>query len=208
MRKLYVLAVLVLHGAAWAGGAEGPVLQTFPDPPGCSPAVRIIRVGGRPDALASARAQTLFSLDQQDRQGVIDWETVAPRDQARREEVRTLLAQGRLTTAENFYAAAFIFQHGNCAAHYRVANLLAEQALSKGRAGAGWLYAATFDRWRPSLGEPQRFGTQYTRDARGCQFKLAPVDPGTTDAERARYGVPPLAEAEARAGRLKSPSCP
>ena len=48
-----------------------------------APAVRIIRIGERPDAQASARVQTLFGLDQQDRRGVIDWNVVAPRDQAR-----------------------------------------------------------------------------------------------------------------------------
>jgi len=207
MRKLYVVAALLLNGAAWAGGAEGGVLATFADAPGCSPAVRIVRVGERPDAQASARVQALFALDQQDRQGVINWDSVAPRDQARREEVKTLLAQGRLTTAGDFYAAAFIFQHGTCAAHYRVANLLAQQALQKGHAGAGWLYAATLDRWLLSQGKRQRFGTQYTGDAQGCRFKLAPVNLEATDAERARYGVPPLAESEARADEMKSPSC-
>lgn len=209
MRTRDVVAALLLHGGAWAGGAEGGgrVLATFADAPGCSPAVRTVRIGARPDAQASARVQALFRLDQQDRQGVIDWDVVAPRDQARREELRTLLAQGRLTTAGDLYAAAFIFQHGNCAAHYRVANLLAAQALDRGHAGAGRLYAATLDRWRLSLGGPQRFGTQFTGDARGCEFRLAPLDPDTTDAERARYGVPPLAELEARAAGLKSPSC-
>lgn len=48
-----------------------------------------------------------------------------------------------------------------------------------------------------SLGRPQKYGTQYTLvDGR---YALYPVDPATTDAERAQYDVPALAEAQARA---------
>ncbi|MBB5232863.1 hypothetical protein HNQ09_000280 [Deinococcus budaensis] len=204
------MAALLLHGGAWAGGAEGGdrVLATFADAPGCAPAVRIIRVGGRPDAQASARVQTLLRLDQQDRQGVIDWTVVTLRDQARREEVRAMLAQGRLTTAEDFYAAAFVFQHGNCVEHFRVANFLAAQAMKKGYPGAPWIYAASLDRLLMNQGKPQHFGTQYVGDAKGCNWKLYPVDPKTTDSERARYEVPTLAELQARADQLSPPSCP
>ena len=47
---------------------------------------------------------------------------------------------------------------------------------------------------------PQKYGTQYR--ARGDVWELYEVDPETTDAERAEWGVTPLAEARRRAEEL------
>lgn len=43
-------------------------------------------------------------------------------------------------------------------------------------------------------GQPQRFGTQYQLDKATGKMSLYPVDPSVTDAERERWGMPPLAE--------------
>ncbi|MCA8950131.1 MAG: hypothetical protein KDE27_11560 [Planctomycetes bacterium] len=52
--------------------------------------------------------------------------------------------------------------------------------------------AAGFDRLRQLDGLPQKFGTQHVeRDGRR---ELWPVDPATTDSERAKWGLPGLAE--------------
>ena len=40
--------------------------------------------------------------------------------------------------------------------------------------------------------KPQKYGTQYVND--GVRHRLWDVDPGTTDAKRASWNVPPLAE--------------
>jgi hypothetical protein len=64
--------------------------------------------------------------------------------------------------------------------------------METGYSDALWIYAATLDRYLMSLGEPQKFGTQYTQ--MDGEFKQYPVDPATTDAERARYNVPPLSD--------------
>lgn len=115
------------------------------------------------------------------------------------------LEAGRITSAESLYYAAFIFQHGDCPDHYKLANRLAGRALDLGYADARWIFAATLDRYRLSQGQPQRFGTQYvSRD--GCTYVLEPVDPKTTDALRARYNVPPLAEAKAMAEEFSDPN--
>ena len=58
------------------------------------------------------------------------------------------------------------------------------------------LAAAMFDRMRILTGQPQKFGTQ-TRDVDGRR-ELWPVDPGTTDSERSKWGVLPLAELHQR----------
>ena len=54
------------------------------------------------------------------------------------------------------------------------------------------LAAAAYDRRRRLRGEPQKFGTQVCeRDGRR---ELWPVDPATTDSERAKWGLPALVE--------------
>lgn len=60
------------------------------------------------------------------------------------------------------------------------------------------LAAAAFDRLRLLAGRPQKFGTQWTtRDGRP---ELWPVDPATTDTERAKWGLPGLADLQQRDG--------
>jgi hypothetical protein len=46
-------------------------------------------------------------------------------------------------------------------------------------------------------GKPQRYGTNMVPD--GKRIRVWDVDPATTDEERARWDVPPLAEMERRA---------
>ncbi len=69
----------------------------------------------------------------------------------------------------------------DCPQHYELANLLAQQAMRRGYTAAGWLCAATFDRWMLSLGRPQKYGTQFVTEVEGCVMKLAPYDPAVTD---------------------------
>jgi hypothetical protein len=49
-------------------------------------------------------------------------------------------------------------------------------------------------------GLPQKYGTQYR--SVGGRWVLYPVDPATSDEERARWDVPPLAEALRRAEEM------
>lgn len=56
-------------------------------------------------------------------------------------------------------------------------------------AGARPLAARLYDRLRMLEGRPQKFGTQRRADG-----TLWPVDPATTDSERAKWSMPPLAE--------------
>jgi hypothetical protein len=52
--------------------------------------------------------------------------------------------------------------------------------------------ATAYDRLRMLAGAPQKFGTQgVVRDGQRVQW---PVDPATTDSERAKWGLPSLAE--------------
>jgi hypothetical protein len=82
-------------------------------------------------------------------------------DIVRRQRASQLLNQGVLQTGEDFYDAAFIFQHGNKAEDYLLAHVLAMLAVSKGDPHGRWIAAATLDRYLQAIGQPQVFGTQY-----------------------------------------------
>ncbi len=149
--------------------------------------------------------RSIFEQDQADREGIVgageaDWSAMAARDKGRRERVTELLATGAVETGADHFHAAMVLQHGDTLASYRQACELAATARRLGDHRGAWLAAAALDRWLVTSGRPQRFGTQY--QARDGQWILSPVDDSTTDAERARWNVPPLAAAQARAAAM------
>jgi hypothetical protein len=186
--------------AAPPAGLETPTLEACapPLPAGLDEALRATAPGGAYDRAVSARVAALYLADQAARALPAGaGPEIAEADRQRRVEVLGYLEAAQVQTPRDLVYAAFIFQHGNCPAHYLLANRLAQIALEAGDPEARWIYAATLDRYRMSRGEPQQYGTQYTLvDGR---YALYPVDPATTDEERAQYDVPPLAEAQARA---------
>ncbi|GGO29682.1 hypothetical protein [Deinococcus humi] len=207
MKRWWLLGLALFSLANAGGGHRTPVTVTLQGA-NCTPALGTVTFGMTFDAAASAQMADIFASDQAARSGpgAIDWETVAREDRERREQTLKLLQSGRLSTPADFVGAAFLFQHGDCPAAYELASKLAAQAIAAGeRPGssphpiARWIYAATYDRWQRSLGQPQKYGTQYLRVGEGCNYRLEPYDPATTDAERAAYGVPPLEEALAQA---------
>jgi len=147
------------------------------------------------------RLRELFEADQGDRVGRgKDWnnptfvEGVIQRDKERRKEVQGLIDGGKLVSAEDYYHAAMIFQHGDNADDYLKANELARKAMELGDIRAPWLVAASCDRYLIHSGHSQqKYGTQYRKNSEG-KFELVAVDPSTTDEERASLGLPPLAE--------------
>ena len=181
-----------------------------PTNPPCDPVIENIRFDGQPDQQSSERLKTLFDEDQRPASEPVEWADMDPQkvidqlgslfmEQAerdarrRRVEVLELLQQGKISLAPDLYHAAMIFQHGNCADHYKLANELAERSMALGYAPARWLYAASRDRYLVAIGKPQQFGTQLHWD-KYRQWYMPSVDVRTTDEERARYGVPPMAE--------------
>lgn len=128
----------------------------------------------------------------QPRHGTDAYRAMRARDAQRRERARAILAEGGVTTADDYYHAALIFQHGDMPDEAWQAHVLALQAAERGHQKARWLAAAAYDRWLMYQGKPQKYGTQYTSD--GVRHRLWDIDASTTDAERAAWDVPPLAE--------------
>jgi hypothetical protein len=142
----------------------------------------------------------LFEQDQAERTGPISPDLME-QDRKRRQRVQELLDNGDIVSAEDYFHAAMVFQHGEKLEDYWKAHELARRAAEQGHTTGRWLAAAAYDRWLMNQGKPQKYGTQYTSRDDG-PFTLWDVDPSTTDGERAEWNVPPLAEAIRRAEEI------
>ena len=163
------------------------------------------RLAARVDA-NNKELTALFDADQGDRQGKIDWKLVGPRDLEREKRVDEILAANGATTADDFWHAAMVFQHGSTPAHIERARTLSLEAIKRDgeHDAARWLVAASTDRKLMYEGKPQKYGTQYKRKDDTGPWELWAVDPTTTDAERAEWNVPTLAEAQGRVAQMNA----
>ena len=128
----------------------------------------------------------------------IDLETV---DRQHRQQVFELLSRGQIRTAKDKFNAALILQHtgllycdGKLVSispeNYLLAHQLANSAMVSGSRNAGYLAAATYDRYLLYTKGFQKYGTQRLIDDKTGEEMWAPIDPSTTDAERTKYQVP------------------
>ncbi len=114
-------------------------------------------------------------------------------DAKRREQVKQLISEGKVQSGEDYYYAAFIFQHGQRPSDYLYAHALAVTAVNKGLHNPIWLSAATLDRHLHSIQQPQVFRTQFgsLSDSRDDQERY---DRGiVSDALRDQWCVAPEA---------------
>jgi hypothetical protein len=140
---------------------------------------------------------SLYEADRQERTNqpkvnTSEYKAMRGRDLERRERVMEMVAAEALNSAEDYYHAAWIMNHGDAPQDARNAHRLALRSSELGYRPARWLAAATYDRWQMYRGKPQKYGTNYVYDGR--RDRLWDVDPETTDEERADWDVPPLAE--------------
>ncbi len=94
-----------------------------------------MRIAGPPTHAIRApadnpRLEAIYAADQADRSGptnTIDLARMRSRDIPRRAEVGGLVARDALHTANDFYRAAMVFQHGPAVEHIRTAHRLASK---------------------------------------------------------------------------------
>ena len=141
----------------------------------------------------------LFEQDQADRQARVPAAALAQRDTERRVAAKKIVEKGNLRTADDYYHAAVLFQHGKAPADFAQARALALKALviDPDHSLARWIAAAAEDRRLMAIGKPQLYGTQFK--STDGHWELYDVDPRISDSERAKWNVPPLAEAKRRA---------
>lgn len=126
-------------------------------------------------------------------------------DQDRVDLVLNELAHDRIKTPEDKFNAALVLDHSpmtfrdnKLAAkspdNYLLGHYLAQSALDAGYKDARALVAMTLDRYLSMTTGCQKYGSnRFINQATGAE-ELAPVDRNTTDEERARYGIAPLAK--------------
>ncbi len=115
------------------------------------------------------------------------------RDARRRQRVKDIVSKETLGSAEDYYHAAMVLQHGDTPEDFLMAHELATVAAFKGHKQGAWLCASASDRFLHSIGRPQRFGTQFTRKDDG-PWTQEPFDRSMNDAIRKEYGVHTIAE--------------
>jgi hypothetical protein len=153
----------------------------------------------------SEELRRLMDEDQADRQSKsVDWSVVAPRDRVRLARIKALYAGGEIHTANDYYRAALVLQHGEVPEDFQLAHdfCVAAMMLGKTDLASASLAAAAQDRFLMNIGRPQRFGTQFRSDGTG-QLRLYAVGEGVADDLRRLMGVPSLAEAKALEADLK-----
>lgn len=157
----------------------------------------------------------LFREDQADREKLgskfptrAEFRWITERDRKRRKQTAELLRTARTRfNGRDFFMAALVFQHGPAVSDSRKAVSLAGESMRRGYRKARYLYAAAVDRLRLKQRKKQKYGTQSRREL-GGKWKIAPVDPATTDAERKRYDVPPLAKIRKQVKVMNNASAP
>jgi len=117
---------------------------------------------------------------------------LAERQRVRIAEVRALHARGEIAGAADHLHAAAILASSEQLEDLDLAEELALEAARLGEDRGFRVAAEAIDRRQVKLGMPQRFGTQYVWDVPTRTWKLFPVDPRTSDVERAAMGVPPM----------------
>jgi hypothetical protein len=152
----------------------------------------------------NAEMTAIFDADQADRQSPkIDWSVVGPADRKRQARTQQLLDSGALHSGEDFYHAAFVFQHGSVPGDHLKAHLLAMIAIARGKPGAVWIASATLDRYLQDIGKPQVLGTQFHLP-QNAPVNQEPYDRALVpDAMRTALQVPIIAKQLERERRLQ-----
>ncbi len=175
-------------------------------------------VAPAPAAATSDNAEMarLFAADQDARKNIDPArfrdrafvERMIAADAERRTRTRALLDAGRLTTGADYYAAAFVFQHGDHPDDYLLAHSLALAAVARGKPDASWIAAATLDRYLQTIWQRQIYGTQFATRP-GLTTTQEPYDRALIpDSLRTALGVPVLAKQQERLAEMQAANRP
>lgn len=116
-----------------------------------------------PDGV-NAELQRMYEADQAARQTAdIDWSVLSVEDDARKRRVNELIDSNKLSTSQDYYNAAMIFQHGGDTIASGMAVRMMTRAIELDSSRNKWLLAAAIDRDLMRRNQPQIYGTQYTK---------------------------------------------
>ena len=152
-----------------------------------------------------AQNAELKALAEEDQAFQLGTRKVTRTDDDRVKRVLELLAKGAAQTPEDKFSAAIILQHtpadfcnermvSRGAYNHLLAHYLAIESYEGGDQDARVLVAQTIDRYLSYAKGRQKYGTNRIINQKTGKEELVPIDRSTSDTERAKYGVPPLAE--------------
>jgi hypothetical protein len=144
-----------------------------------------------PLAPTVSRVHQLEIEDQSENPGNISAAEYYKHGDGRRAEIRKLLADGKITSGEDFSDAALIFQHGQTPDDFLFAHVLAVEGLIRGGQSDKWIAAATLDRYLQAVNRPQIFGTQYPGDKAAGNAPKPQVDPKVMNIQRTQQPYDP-----------------
>jgi hypothetical protein len=165
-------------------------------------AVVFLLFGWVPLLAQNAELKALANEDQAVRLGQ---STVTRSDEDRIKLVLELVANGAVRTPEDQFNAALVLQHtplefcdgrlvSKSPYNYLLAHYLARESFAAGYARSRVLVAQTIDRFLSFTEGRQLYGTNRVINQATGKEELIPVDRSVPDSERAKFGIPPLAE--------------
>lgn len=135
----------------------------------------------------SLELKQLVLADQKDRISV-DMSKMAKEDLARRKRVGEIFSEGCLKSAEDYLAAALIYQHGDTPDNYHQAYIWSMKAVKLGNNDAKAMVALTIDRYLVSIGHKQLFGSQFfSSESTGRCYCMEQVETSFPDDLRKKY---------------------
>jgi hypothetical protein len=150
----------------------------------CLGPIGLFAQNNSPAAPVVSRVHQLEIEDQSENPGNISAAEYYRHGDARRAEIRQLLAEGKIVSGEDFSDAALIFQHGQTPDDFLFAHVLALEGLMRGGSADKWIAAATLDRYLQSVNQPQVFGTQYPGNKATNNVPKPQVDPHVLNIQR------------------------
>ena len=157
----------------------------------CSKLSDLVAQTAAPAPPSVSRVHQLEIEDQSENPGNISEADFYRHGDARRTEIRKLLAEGKLISGEDFSDAAVIFQHGEKPEDFLFAHVLAVEGLIRGNSADKWIAAATLDRYLQAVNQPQVFGTQYPADKAAGNVPKPQVDPHVINIQRTQQPYDP-----------------
>jgi hypothetical protein len=112
----------------------------------------------------------------------------------RADAVRKIVETDGVTTKDDAFKAAVILVSTSRVADMDLAETLARQSAQMGEPRGLRVAAEAIDKRAMLQGRPQKYGTQFIFEYVLDKWTLYPIDPLTTDEDRAAMGVPTYAE--------------
>lgn len=129
---------------------------------------------------------------------------LAQRHAERAAAVREMVEAGEVKKGDDRFHAAVLLVESDDLEDLKLSEQLALQSAEQGVELGRRVAAEAIDKQLVRKRLPQRYGTQYEWVVALRAWRLFPIDPTTTDADRRAMGVPPIAEIRAGEEKLNA----